>query len=142
MITKNPWKNYSLIKNKYEQAGETGGGNKHLSERFQKALRKLHLNHNEYILLLCEASEFERDMRTVLLPGLLEHQQSIQETMIEKMKIILTDIHRCTNNANKKCSEMQYRAEKSVGAIKASEEYSKFIEINKTSPPEAFVFKF
>ena len=29
--------------------------------------------------MLCEASEFERDMRTILLPGLLEHQQAVQE---------------------------------------------------------------
>ena len=48
-------------------------------ERYQKACRKLHHTHNEYVLLLCEASEFERDMRTILLPGLLEHQQAVQE---------------------------------------------------------------
>ena len=54
-----------------------------------KSTRKLHLTHNEYVLLLCEASEFERDMRTILLPGLLEHQQAIQEDMVDKWKIIM-----------------------------------------------------
>ncbi|KAJ8956770.1 hypothetical protein NQ314_006644 [Rhamnusium bicolor] len=51
-------------------------------DKYQKACRKLHLTHNEYVLLLCEAVEFEKDFRTVLLPGLLEHQQSLQEAFI------------------------------------------------------------
>ncbi len=43
------------------------------------------------MLLLCEASEYERDMRTILLPGLLEHQQAIQEDMVDKWKICLQE---------------------------------------------------
>ena len=31
--------------------------------------RKLHQTHNDYVLLISEAAEFERDMRTILLPG-------------------------------------------------------------------------
>jgi tyrosine-protein kinase Fer len=58
-------------------------------ERYAKACRRLHTAHNEYVLLLCEASEFERDMRTILLPGILEHQQALHEDMVEKWKIIL-----------------------------------------------------
>ena len=63
-------------------------------ERYHKCCRKLHLTHNDYVLLLCEASEFERDMRTILLPGLLEHQQAIQEDMVDKWKIILQEVQR------------------------------------------------
>ena len=51
-------------------------------ERYQKSCRKLHATHNEYVLMLSEASEFERDLRTILLPGLLEYQQAVQEDMI------------------------------------------------------------
>jgi tyrosine-protein kinase Fer len=54
-----------------------------------QASRKLHLVHNEYVLLLCEAAEFERDMRTILLPGLLEHQQAVQEDATDRWKMIL-----------------------------------------------------
>jgi len=60
--------------------------------RYQKCCRKLHQSHNDYVLLLCEASEYERDVRTVLLPGLLEHQQAIQEDMIDKWKIALQEV--------------------------------------------------
>ena len=45
--------------------------------------------HNEYVLLLCEAAEFERDMRTILLPGLLEHQQAVQEDATDRWKMVL-----------------------------------------------------
>lgn len=43
----------------------------------------MHLAHNEYVLLIAEAVEVEKDFRTVLLPGLLEHQQSQQEGFIQ-----------------------------------------------------------
>jgi tyrosine-protein kinase Fer len=51
-------------------------------DKYQKACRKLHLAHNEYVLLINEATEVEKDFRTILLPGLLEHQQTLQEGFI------------------------------------------------------------
>lgn len=96
----------------------------------------------EYVLLLCEAAEFERDMRTILLPGLLEHQQAVQEDATDKWKMILQDIYRCTNMSSIKCQEIQSKIEKSVNSIKSSEEYTEFIEKNKTSPPKPISFKF
>ena len=69
-------------------------------ERYHKSCRKLHSTHNEYILMLCEASEFERDLRTILLPGLLEYQQAIQEDMIDKWKLILRDAIDCCNRCS------------------------------------------
>ena len=65
-------------------------------DKYLKASKKMHVVHNEYVLLLCEASEFERDMRTILLPGLLEHQQAVQEDATDRWKMILQDIYRCT----------------------------------------------
>lgn len=63
-------------------AGRGGRKLDDVRDKYQKACRKLHLTHNEYVLLLCEAVEFEKDFRTVLLPGLLEYQQSLQEGFI------------------------------------------------------------
>lgn len=40
-----------------------------LFEKIVPRFRKLHQTHNEYVLLISEAAEFERDMRTILLPG-------------------------------------------------------------------------
>ena len=52
-----------------------------------KACRRLHNAHNEYVLLLLEASQYERDFRTVLLPALLEYQQLVQEDMVERWSV-------------------------------------------------------
>lgn len=67
----------------YIIAGRGGRKLDEVRDKYQKACRKLHLTHNEYVLLLCEAAEYERDYRTVLLPGLLEHQQAVQETFVQ-----------------------------------------------------------
>lgn len=134
---------YNTARNKYED--QRNKGSKRIDEfkdRYLKACKKMHNIHNDYILLLCEASEFERDMRTILLPGLLEHQQAIHEDSTDRWKMILQDIYRCTNMASPKCQDLQSRIEKSVNSIKSSEEYSEFIERNKTSPPKPISFKF
>ena len=44
--------------------------------------------------------------------------------------------------ASPKCQDLQARIEKSVNSIKSSEEYSEFIDRNKTSPPKPISFKF
>lgn len=138
--------NFSSCRNKYEEncsRGKNGGKRfDETRERYHKACRKLHQTHNDYVLLLCEASEYERDMRTILLPGLLEHQQAIQEDMIEKWKIILQEIQRSCNLADKRYQDLQVRIEESIGSVKSSDEYSRFIEQNKTAPPSAVHFKF
>jgi tyrosine-protein kinase Fer len=56
--------------------------------------------------------------------------------------MILQDIYRCTNMASIRCQEIQSKIEKSVNSIKSSEEYTEFIEKNKTSPPKPISFKF
>lgn len=63
-------------------AGRGGRKLDDVRDKYQKACRKLHLAHNEYVLLISDAVEVEKDFRTILLPGLLEHQQSLQEGFI------------------------------------------------------------
>ena len=65
-------------------SGKAGRKLEEVKERYVKACRRLHNAHNEYVLLLLEASQYERDFRTVLLPALLEYQQLVQEDMIER----------------------------------------------------------
>jgi hypothetical protein len=44
--------------------------------------------------------------------------------------------------AGAKCQESQFKVEKSINSIKSSEEYTEFVERNKTSPPKPVIFKF
>lgn len=55
-----------------------------IKDKYIKACRKLHLIHNDYMLLLCEASQHERDFRLVLLPELLEFHQIVQEELAQQ----------------------------------------------------------
>lgn len=100
-------------------------------DKYQKACRKLHLTHNEYVLLLCEAVEFEKDFRTVLLPGLLEYQQSLQEAFICAWKQILVDVANWSNFSSEKFKEIHKRIESSLDSIRPSEEYKDFTEKHK-----------
>ena len=79
----------ALIDSSCAAAGRGGRKLEDVSAKYQNACRKLHLTHNEYVLLLSEASEFERDFRTVLLPGLLERQQALQEGFISSWYVVI-----------------------------------------------------
>lgn len=57
------------------EAGRSGRKLDDMRDKYQKACRKLHISHNEYVLLINEAVEAEKDYRTILLPNLLENQR-------------------------------------------------------------------
>lgn len=51
-------------------------------ERFDHVSRKLHMNHNEYMLLICALNERQKHKETSLIPHLLESIQDIEERYI------------------------------------------------------------
>lgn len=63
-------------------AGRGGRKLDEVREKYQKACRKLHLTHNEYVLLLGAVTECEYDLRTCYLPSLLRRQQAIHQEFI------------------------------------------------------------
>lgn len=67
---------YKVALSKYEELilnpknkGTSKKSEELTKEKFQRAVKKLHIAHNDYILLLLESADYERDFRTVLLPG-------------------------------------------------------------------------
>ncbi|XP_070852992.1 tyrosine-protein kinase Fer isoform X5 [Drosophila suzukii] len=111
-------------------------------DKYQKACRKLHLTHNEYVLSITEAIEVEKDFRTVLLPGLLEHQQSVQESFILLWRNILQEAAQYGDLTADKYKEIQKRIDTVIGAINPTEEYGEFTEKHKTSPTTPLLFQF
>lgn len=76
------WVTFSLkVKNMFTMSiisGPTSRGGRKLDEtrdKYSKACRRLHRAHNEYVLLLAEATECERALRTAALPSLLDQQR-------------------------------------------------------------------
>ncbi|XP_044252211.1 tyrosine-protein kinase Fer isoform X4 [Drosophila takahashii] len=111
-------------------------------DKYQKACRKLHLTHNEYVLSITEAIEVEKDFRTVLLPGLLEHQQSVQESFILLWRNILQEAAQYGDLTADKYKEIQKRIDTVIGGINPTEEYGEFTEKHKTSPTTPLLFQF
>ncbi|PSN30639.1 Tyrosine-protein kinase Fer [Blattella germanica] len=137
---------YKLMRSRFEEhyvkSGRGGRKLDDVRDKYQKACRKLHLTHNEYVLLLCQAAEFERDFRTVLLPGLLDYQQSVQEAFVVSWQAILKEVAQYMSLCSEKFREAQSRIESSLEAIKPQQEYKDFTEKHKTNPPSPVPFTF
>ncbi|XP_044731364.1 tyrosine-protein kinase Fer isoform X2 [Chrysoperla carnea] len=137
---------YKMMRTRFEEiyvkAGRAGRKVDDVREKYQKACRKLHLTHNEYVLLICEAAECEKDYRTVLLPDLFEHQQNIQETFVQTWKEILQEIAKYTDLTATQFKEIQQRINNSLVIIKPSEEYKSYYEKNKVTPISPVNFDF
>ena len=112
----------------YLPAGRGGRKLDDVRDKYQKACRKLHLTHNEYVLSITEAIEVEKDFRTILLPGLLEHQKSVQESFILLWKNILQEASQHSDLTSDKFKEIQKRIDNVINSINPSEEYREFTE--------------
>ncbi|XP_049304662.1 tyrosine-protein kinase Fer isoform X5 [Bactrocera dorsalis] len=142
---------YKALRTRFEEhyikSGRGGRKLDDVRDKYQKACRKLHLTHNEYVLSITEAVEVEKDFRTVLLPGLLEHQQSVQESFILLWKNILQETSQHGDLTSDKFKEIQKRIDNVINSINPSEEYREFTEkhnysLYRTSPTTPLVFQF
>ncbi|XP_046805562.1 tyrosine-protein kinase Fer isoform X2 [Lucilia cuprina] len=137
---------YKALRTRFEEhyikAGRGGRKLDDVRDKYQKACRKLHLTHNEYVLSITEAIEVEKDFRNILLPGLLEHQQSVQESFILLWKNILQEASQHGDLTSDKFKEIQKRIDNVINSINPSEEYREFTEKHRTSPTSPVVFQF
>ncbi|XP_065074260.1 tyrosine-protein kinase Fer isoform X2 [Ochlerotatus camptorhynchus] len=136
---------YKLLRGRFEEIIKSGRSGRKLDDvidKYQKACRKLHLAHNEYVLLLSEAAEIEKDIRTILMPGLLEHQQSQQEGFILTWRNLLQEVSKLGDTTSDKFSEIQQRIETNISSISPAEEYREFTEKHKTTPTAPVIFQF
>ncbi|XP_040152312.1 tyrosine-protein kinase Fer-like isoform X3 [Anopheles arabiensis] len=136
---------YKLLRGRFEEHIKSGRSGRKLDDvidKYQKACRKLHQAHNEYVLLITEAVEVEKDFRTILLPGLLEHQQSLQEGFIQAWSNLLQEIANLSDMTSDKFVDIQRRIESSIAGINSTEEYREFTEKHKTSPTPPVIFQF
>lgn len=137
---------YKALRTRFEEhyikSGRSGRKLDDVRDKYQKACRKLHLTHNEYVLSITEAVEVEKDFRNILLPGLLEHQQSVQESFILLWKNILQEASQHGDLTSDKFKEIQKRIDNVISSVNPNEEYREFTEKHRTSPTSPVVFQF
>lgn len=120
-----------LYWHKSQIAGRGGRKLDDVRDKYQKACRKLHLAHNEYVLLISEAADVENDIRTILLPGILEYQETLQEGFIAVWKSILLDVAKHGDTTADKFQDIKRQIDQSLRSINPTEEYREFIERHK-----------
>ncbi|XP_058810715.1 tyrosine-protein kinase Fer isoform X2 [Phymastichus coffea] len=132
----------SRFEEHYVKSGRGGRKLDEVREKYQKACRKLHLTHNEYVLLLGAVTECENDLRINYLPSLLQRQQTIHQEFIIAWKGLLQDIVKYADFTNEKFLEIHARMQKAVDTVRPAEEYKDFIGKHKTrsASPIKFVF--
>ncbi|KAG7213771.1 hypothetical protein KM043_002993 [Ampulex compressa] len=137
---------YKLMRSRFEEhyvkSGRGGRKLDDVREKYQKACRKLHLTHNEYVLLLGAVTECEHDLRTCYLPSLLHRQQAIHQEFITAWKAILQDIVKYSDFTTDKFLEIHTRMQKAVDTVKPIEEYRDFIGKHRTRPASPIRFTF
>ncbi|XP_063542147.1 tyrosine-protein kinase Fer isoform X2 [Cydia strobilella] len=109
---------------------------------YSEACRRLHREHNEYVLLLAEATECERALRTAALPALLDLQRRQGEATATSWKNILLEVVQRSDFNTDKFREIQSKVDSTVQNLKPHEEYKEFIEKYKSPPstPVSFTF--
>ncbi|KAI8421033.1 hypothetical protein MSG28_008162 [Choristoneura fumiferana] len=106
-------------------SGPTSRGGRKLDEtrdKYGKACRRLHRAHNEYVLLLAEATECERALRTAALPALLDQQRRQGEATATSWKGILLEVVQRSDFNTDKFKEIQSKAETTVQNLRPHED--------------------
>ncbi|XP_032516124.1 tyrosine-protein kinase Fer isoform X1 [Danaus plexippus] len=139
---------YKQMRAKFEEnylKCPTSRGGRKLDEtrdKYGKACRRLHRAHNEYVLLLAEATECERALRTASLPALLDQQRRQGEATASSWKGILLEVVQRADFTSEKFREIQNKVESVVQNLRPQEEYKEFIEKYKSPPQMPITFNF
>ncbi|CRL07874.1 CLUMA_CG020915, isoform A [Clunio marinus] len=121
----------------YIKSGRAGRKLDDVRDKYQKACRKLHLAHNEYVLLIHEATEVEKDYRTILWPKLLENHQTQQE-----MKNLIVEASNFADLTSDKYADIQKQIDVALQSVNPTEEYRDFTEKHRSSSALPVIFRF
>ncbi|KAI5723466.1 hypothetical protein M8J76_006611 [Diaphorina citri] len=121
---------YRLMRSRFEEhyvkAGRGGRKLEDVRDKYQRACRRVHLVHNEYVLLVIEAGETQKDFCETLLPSLVQYQQSVMENFATSWQEILSELTKKWSTSGIDFQEISARMEKAVEIIKPSQEYVEF----------------
>lgn len=141
---------YRLMRTRFEEyyikSGRGGRKLDDVRDKYQRACRKLHLVHNEYVLLLSEAEQVQRDVKTCLLPALYHQHQATLCSFVINWRNILKELSVQWNYASKEFIDIFSRTETHVDTILPGNEYVDFlqkqIDGHRGTPVEVSEFSF
>ncbi|XP_011550635.3 tyrosine-protein kinase Fer isoform X3 [Plutella xylostella] len=139
---------YKQMRAKFEEnylKCPTSRGGRKLDEtrdKYGKACRRLHRAHNEYVLLLAEATECERALRGAALPALHEQQRRSGEATATSWRGILLEVAQRTDLSGDKFREIQSKIEASIQNLRPQDEYREFLDKYKSPPSSPVSFAF
>ncbi|XP_054709764.1 tyrosine-protein kinase Fer-like [Uloborus diversus] len=136
---------WRVSKAKYEDIFVKGKAGKKLEEakdRYVKVTNKLHKLHNEYVILVYEGKEYEKNLRNILLPSLLEYHQTVLQETVDRWKTLMLQFATYTDFSNDTFRSLNIKIKKSVESVAGEDEYKDFTDKHRSSPPHPVDFKF
>ncbi|XP_022179496.1 tyrosine-protein kinase Fer isoform X3 [Myzus persicae] len=121
---------YRSMRSRFEEhffkSGRGGRKLDDVREKYQRACRRLHLVHNEYVLLIAEAQESEKDFQTIMMPAFMQHHKQELENIIADWKNALTELAVQWNPASEEFVQIGLRMESCTDIIQPCEEYNDY----------------
>ncbi|XP_048251594.1 tyrosine-protein kinase Fer-like [Haliotis rufescens] len=123
--------------------GKIGSKLEDARARYHKTTVKLHKLHNDYVVSLKDATEFQTGYLGTTLPAFLDSHQAVQETLLHQSKFILEDFVKLTNLSSEEYLAMHRTMEDTVNKIEPTTEYTPgFITKYKSEKLLAVTFDF
>lgn len=126
-----------LNRSKYEESWKGVRANAKQDEakaKYVKSETKVHNQHNGYVIALHEVNIYQNHYISVLLPALLEFQQTIQESLISQCKESLEEYAQVTDRTNADFQKVQEKISASIESINPMAEYKDFVFKHRTEP--------
>ncbi|XP_050431767.1 tyrosine-protein kinase Fer isoform X2 [Adelges cooleyi] len=116
----------SRFEEHYIKSGRGGRKLDDVREKYQRACRRLHLVHNEYVLLIAEAQESEKDFQTVMMPAFMQHHRQELENIVADWKNALSELAAQWNPASEEFVQIGVRMESCTDIVQPCEEYNDY----------------
>ncbi|PVD36421.1 hypothetical protein C0Q70_03404 [Pomacea canaliculata] len=135
-----------LDKAKFQDAQTKGKGGSKVDDaksRLIRTMSRLHNQHNDYILAVAEANNYQSIHCQQLLPAVLDCHQAIQELFIRQLKFVLTDYANMTDFTSRPFQDVALHISTDVERIQPGSEYgSTFISKFRSDPLTPIKFDF
>ncbi|XP_074661272.1 tyrosine-protein kinase Fer-like [Tubulanus polymorphus] len=118
------------------QKGKTSSKCEETKARYLKGTMRLHKVHNDYVLSLLEFQTHQDGLRTTILPGFLDYQQEVSETLVKQSKNILLEYTKQTDLRNEELLQTRVDLEAQLQALSPGQEYNTFLEDHSSEPFE------